>query len=76
MKPCGFSVNTGSKQSELQTVEFVSVDLVVVVVGLNSDTANVAVSFVIFDTAFSTVTFSSTLIFTLNQNVIENSGTR
>lgn len=32
MKPCGFSVNTGSKQSELQTVDFVAVVAVLFII--------------------------------------------
>lgn len=36
MKPCGFLVNTGAKQSELQTVDFVAVAVVI----LNADAAD------------------------------------
>lgn len=48
MKPCGFLVNTGSKQSELQTVDFVAVAVVILNTDAGGAVAVAVVSVVLF----------------------------
>lgn len=70
MKPCGFSVNTGTKQSELQTVDFVAVAVVI----LNADAAPFLLC-LFFVAAFSSG-FHHTMLCTFHYQIKRNTKQR
>lgn len=73
MKPCGFLVNTGTKQSELQTVDFVAVAVAILNAAAAADAAASVVLF--FVAAFSSG-FHHTMYRTFHYQIKRNTKQR